>query len=177
MDCISRDAIQALQALTTQAASVVVAGHTHPDGDALGSTSALALYLQTLCGKHVTVVFPDSPADNLRFILPESVNFRFHDTEAEKAESSIRQADLVFLVDCNGFQRTEALQTPLETSRARKVLIVRQPLKKSHITEVHLGMLRPCDIAYFPRPPCELVHGATKIRASFTEPIDCIFQL
>ena len=123
MDCISRDAIQALQALKTQAASVVVAGHTHPDGDALGSTSALALYLQTLCGKHVTVVFPDSPADNLRFILPESVNFRFHDTEAEKAESSIRQADLVFLVDCNGFQRTEALQTPLETSRARKVLI------------------------------------------------------
>ena len=123
MDCIHKDRILALQALMAHATSVVVVGHTHPDGDALGSTSALALYLQSAGIPEVSVVFSDSPADNLHFILPENVLFHFHDKDALKAEESIRKADLLFLVDCNSFQRTEALQAPLEASRARKVLI------------------------------------------------------
>ena len=123
MDCIHKDRILALQALMARATSVAVVGHTHPDGDALGSTSALALYLQKAGIPHVSVVFSDSPADNLQFILPDCVQFRFYDKEAEKARDSIRKADLLFLVDCNSFQRTEALQDVLEASKARKVLI------------------------------------------------------
>ena len=123
MDCIHKDRILALQALMAQATSVAIVGHTHPDGDALGSTSALALYLQMKGIPHVSVVFSDSPADNLQFILPDSVRFCFFDKEAEKAQDSIRQADLLFLVDCNSFPRTEALQDFLEASQARKVLI------------------------------------------------------
>lgn len=123
MDCIHKDRILALQALMAHATSVVVVGHTHPDGDALGSTSALALYLQSIGIPEVSVVFSDTPADNLHFILPDSVRFCFHDKEAEKAEESIRKADLLFLVDCNSFPRTEALQGCLEASQARKVLI------------------------------------------------------
>ena len=123
MDCIHKDRILSLQALMAHATSVAVVGHTHPDGDALGSTSALALYLQSIGIPDVNVVFSDSPADNLHFILPDSVHFYYHDKETEKAEESIRKADLVFLVDCNSFQRTEALQGSLEASQARKVLI------------------------------------------------------
>lgn len=123
MDNIHKDRILALQALMAYATSVVVVGHTHPDGDALGSTSALALYLQSIGIPEVSVVFSDTPADNLHFILPDSVRFCFHDKEAEKAEESIRKADLLFLVDCNSFPRTEALQGCLEASQARKVLI------------------------------------------------------
>lgn len=123
MDYIHKDRILALQALMAHATSVVVVGHTHPDGDALGSTSALALYLQSIGIPEVSVVFSDTPADNLHFILPDSVRFCFHDKEAEKAEESIRKADLLFLVDCNSFPRTEVLQGCLEASQARKVLI------------------------------------------------------
>lgn len=123
MDYIHKDRILALQALMAHATSVVVVGHTHPDGDALGSTSALALYLQSIGIPEVSVVFSDTPADNLHFILPDSVRFCFRDKEAEKAEESIRKADLLFLVDCNSFPRTEALQSCLEASQARKVLI------------------------------------------------------
>jgi len=123
MDCIHKDRILALQTLMEQATSVVVVGHTHPDGDALGSTSALALYLQSIGIPEVSVVFSDSAPENLQFILPDSVRYYFHNKEAEKAEESIRKADLLFLVDCNSFQRTEALQASLEASQARKVLI------------------------------------------------------
>ena len=123
MDYIHKDRILALQALMAHATSVVVVGHTHPDGDALGSTSALALYLQSIGIPEVSVVFSDSAPENLQFILPDSVHYYFHNKEAEKAEESIRKADLLFLVDCNSFQRTEALQAPLEASQARKVLI------------------------------------------------------
>lgn len=123
MDCIHKDRILALQTLMEQATSVVVVGHTHPDGDALGSTSALALYLQSIGIPEVSVVFSDSAPENLQFILPDSVRYYFHNKEAEKAEESIRKADLLFLVDCNSFQRTEALQASLEASQAQKVLI------------------------------------------------------
>ena len=123
MNCISADRIHTLRNLTENAGRVAVVGHTHPDGDVLGATAALALYLQSLPGKAVTCVFSDSPADNLRFLLPEGVSYRFHDTEPALAEAALREAELIFLIDANEFSRTEALRPLLEASPAPKILI------------------------------------------------------
>lgn len=123
MELLQKESIQALKTLVGNASKVVVAGHTHPDGDALGCTSALALYLQAFCHKDVTCVFSDYPADSLLFILPQKVPFLFLDREAEKTLQRIGEADLIFLLDCNGFPRTEGLQDALKASKAPKVLI------------------------------------------------------
>ena len=123
MNSIPTDRIEALAALVQNASRVAVVGHTRPDGDALGSTAALALYLQSLPGKTVSCVFSDSPAENLRFLLPGKLCYHFHDGQPAQAQNAVREADLVFLLDCNGFSRTEALQPFLEASPAPKVLI------------------------------------------------------
>lgn len=123
MDIIQQESIHTLKALTQSAAKVAVVGHTHPDGDALGATTGLALALLSRGKKDVCCVFSDTPADNLQFILSPEVTYFFQDRNAEKAEACIREADLVFLLDCNAFDRTEGLKAALEASSARKILI------------------------------------------------------
>ncbi len=114
--------ISCLRQWIADAKRIAVVGHTHPDGDALGSTVGLALYLQAQ-GKEVTCLYPDCIAANLRFILPEGLPVHIHDAQKRSAESAVEKADLIFLVDANTFKRTEGLEPVLKASPARKVLI------------------------------------------------------
>ena len=123
MDFIRDEDIRLLQQWIRECEHPVVVGHTHPDGDALGATAALCLYLKNLAGKDVACAFSDNPPENLLFILPEEIPYCFHNRDAAATERRIREADLVFLLDCNAFHRTESLEEPLKASPARKVLI------------------------------------------------------
>lgn len=122
MDFIRKENIQTLRQWMAKATRPVILGHTHPDGDALGATAALALYLRGL-GKDAACVFPDTPADNLRFILPDNVPYFFRDQEADAAIQRIADADLLFLVDANAFNRIEGLEDAATASTAPKVLM------------------------------------------------------
>ena len=122
-DCIRPEDIRALDSLLTDARTVTVATHTHPDGDALGSASALVSHLRRVRGKDAMVLLPDSPSPTVRPIIPDSVPFLCLDTEPEACLERIGRSDLVFLLDGNGFSRTEGLQASLAASSARKVLI------------------------------------------------------
>ena len=120
---IDKEGIRKLDALLDSCKAVTVTAHTHPDGDALGSVSALVSYLRERRGKDAAVVLSDSPAATVRFIVPDSVPLLCGDTEPEACAGSIAASDLLVLLDCNGFSRTESLQDAFESSPARKVLI------------------------------------------------------
>ena len=120
---IDTEGIRKLDALLESGMVVTVAAHTHPDGDALGSVSALVSYLRERRGKDAVAVLPDSPAATVRFIVPDSVPLLCHDTEPEACPARIAASDLLILLDCNGFSRTESLQKAFESSTAPKVLI------------------------------------------------------
>ena len=122
MDFIRNEDIACLRQWIAGAKRCAVVSHTHPDGDALGSTVGLALYLQAQ-GKEVTCLYPDTVAANLRFILPEGLPVHIHIAEKHSAEDYIEKADLIFLVDANSFTRTEGMESLLRASDARKVLI------------------------------------------------------
>ena len=122
MDFIHQEDIVTLKRWLASASHPVIVAHTHPDGDALGAASGLALYLRGM-GKDVAVVLPDTPPDNLRFILPEGIPFLFHDAAPAEAESHIARADLIILADANAFIRTEALEPFLTASSAPKVIM------------------------------------------------------
>ena len=122
MDFIRNESITCLRQWIAGAKKCAVVSHTHPDGDALGSTVGLALYLKAQ-GQDVSCIYPDTVPANLRFILPEELPCLFHDAAPQKAEDCIREADLIFLVDANAFSRTEGLEPALKASTARKVLI------------------------------------------------------
>ena len=120
---IQEEKINGLKALLEAATRVAVLGHTHPDGDALGSTAAMCLFLKEKMGKDVSCILPDTPPENLRFLLASGVPYYFHDTQPSQAVRSVQEAGLVILLDCNAFRRTEALEQPLLASAAPKVLI------------------------------------------------------
>lgn len=122
MDFIHSEDITTLARWISEARKPVVVAHTHPDGDALGASAGLALYLRSL-GKEAAVVLPDTPAENLRFILPDGVPFLFHDADPAGSEAAVGEADLLILADANAFVRTEALEPVLKASKARKVLM------------------------------------------------------
>ncbi len=123
MVILHQEQILNLKALLEAASRVVVLGHTHADGDALGSTAALSLYLKEKLGKQVTCLFSDTPGDNLLFLLAKDIPYCFYDRQPEEALQAIQEADLIVLLDCNAFSRTEALAQPLQESSAKKILI------------------------------------------------------
>ena len=123
MVILTEEKITALKALLEASSRVVVLGHTHPDGDALGATAAMCIFLRKIMGKEVSCLFSDTPPDNLQFLLAEGIPYLFNDKQPGEAVKAIEKADLIVLLDANAFNRTEALMLPLQESPAKKVLI------------------------------------------------------
>lgn len=120
---LAEDRVSRLSSLIEDAPSIVIAAHTHPDGDALGSTTALLHYFAGRGCPSVSVVLPDTPPQSIRFIIGEDPRFVFGDQAPEEADRRIAGAGLIVLADCNAFSRTEGLAPALEASQAPKVLI------------------------------------------------------
>ena len=112
--CISLEKIARLRELLGNARKVALAGHVHPDGDAIGCVTALALYLQRELGKEVVCMFPDALPQSLEFAKNPAVRYLWGQTE---------EADLIILMDCNAFLRTECLAETLLSAKVPKVLI------------------------------------------------------
>ena len=122
MEAVSQENIRAFREAIQQSTRIAVVGHTHPDGDALGSCTALSLWLAGR-GKAVSCIFPDTPADNLLFILSPKVNYLYGDAHAAAAREALETCELIIQLDCNQFSRTEGLAPFLEASSACKILI------------------------------------------------------
>ena len=122
MQAVSQENIRAFREAIQQSTRIAVVGHTHPDGDALGSCTALSLWLAGR-GKAVSCIFPDTPADNLLFILSPKVNYLYGDAHAAAARKALEACELLIQLDGNQFSRTEGLAPFLEASSAQKILI------------------------------------------------------
>ena len=107
--------IRILSSWIDDSSRIAISTHTHPDGDALGSSGAVFHYLRLVRGKtDVSMVREDAPG-TIAFIgggLPVS------------APEAIDAADLLICTDYNGFSRAGArFEQHLRASKARKVLI------------------------------------------------------
>lgn len=121
--CITESKLGQFKALLDGASAVTVVSHTHPDGDALGSSSALGIYLSECLGKDVVCILPDTPPASISFIIPKSSRFIFADAALEAARDRILESDLVIITDLNMLSRTEALEACIRESSATKVLV------------------------------------------------------
>lgn len=110
-----------IQDWVESAKKVAVLTHTNPDGDAIGSSLALALALGKL-GIDARVVIPDGLPDFLRWLpgIERSTTFAY---KRERAIDIIEGADLIFCLDFNDPKRLNGVEEHLEKSTAKKVLI------------------------------------------------------
>lgn len=136
---ISPDEAQKLKQMLAAARNVVITCHVSPDGDAIGSSLALAEYLIGR-GKQAHVVVPnyypdfldwmrgaDKKADD-RLIYIYRRNYGF-------CRSLLARADLLVALDYNEPSRLDELAAPFCQSRACKLLI-----------DHHLKPARFCDL-------------------------------
>ncbi len=103
---------------------VVVSTHIRPDGDALGSQIALALFLRKL-GKTVTLLNSDAPPRNLEWLLELADVTTF--TGALKQLKRVSEADVLVVVDTNTEERLGKLGPILRDAAAPKLLIDHHP--------------------------------------------------
>jgi phosphoesterase RecJ-like protein len=101
---------------------IAIVVHYNPDGDAIGASLALMMFLQQK--KHtVCVLSPNTYPDFLEWM--PGIDTMIKATEnLSLCEKSIQAADMVFCLDFNSFGRAGGLLQPLlEQSKATKVLI------------------------------------------------------
>ncbi len=107
--------ILVLSSLIDGSERIAISTHTHPDGDALGSSGALYHYLRSVRGKDCVSV--------VREPAPETIAFIGGDIPV-LGPQALEAADLIICTDYNGFSRAGAgLEPVLRESKARKVLI------------------------------------------------------
>ena len=111
-----------LEAYFAAAKCVSIVVHVHPDGDALGSGTAMLTYLRQCRGLEARLLLPDAGPASLDFVLPAD-GWIDAAGEPEAARAWIAGSDLIVCQDMNEFKRAEALAPALTASGARKVLI------------------------------------------------------
>ena len=121
MKTVTPEKLRDLRTLLCSARRVAVVSHSHPDGDALGSTTAMLHYLEEKYGAEATVVLPSPYAGFLDFL--ECPGIVIAEENPSAAQVAIAGADLVICLDFNTFSRTDSLAPMLEASPAPKVLI------------------------------------------------------
>ena len=121
MEKLEQTRLDALHGFFAESRVVTLVSHAHPDGDAVGSTTALCAWLQAL-GKDVQTILPTPPGDNIRFIC-EGFSPLVYTREQAACDRRLAASDLLVCLDFNGFSRTDAMEPALRAATARKVLI------------------------------------------------------
>lgn len=100
---------------------IVILSHRNPDGDAIGSSLALAGYLG-LDGHEVKVILPsDWPA--VYGFLKGVHDIIIFDRDRDKAIKTIENAEVIYLLDLNAIDRIDEMGPAVTKSTAVKFLI------------------------------------------------------
>ena len=118
---IDAKSIDALSRLVDKAQNIAVTCHKSPDGDAVGSSLALAHLLYRM-GKHAQVVTPDMVPKALGFLPGVHTVVVFTKAE-QRAREAFERADLIFCLDFNRLHRIDKLGEFVGQCKAPRVLI------------------------------------------------------
>ena len=118
---VSDSAARRFAALVAASRKVTILTHSHPDGDALGSSGAAAIYLRAL-GKDALVALPDAYPGTLSFMVDPATVLNAEERPLE-VQRRIASSDLLLCLDFNVPSRIRDLENALRESRAVKVLI------------------------------------------------------
>lgn len=118
---MKKSQLSALKAVLETPQKVVIVPHKNPDGDAIGSSLALAHFLKEF-NHEVTVIVPNDYPSFLKW-LPATKDVIIYEKQVVESEQIIKQASLFFALDYNALHRTGDMQHILENCKAKKVLI------------------------------------------------------
>jgi phosphoesterase RecJ-like protein len=100
---------------------VVVTAHKSPDGDAIGSSMALAIALKKL-GHEVNVLVPDQYPKFLDW-MDKGASILIDELSPNESTRIVSEASIIFSLDYNNLSRVGKLGPKIERSDAVKILI------------------------------------------------------
>lgn len=104
-----------------RADKLVIVTHVSPDGDAIGSSLGLSHFLMSQ-GKTVHVIVPNAFPDFLKW-MPGAEDIIQYNRYKEFADKLIQEADVICVLDLNVLSRLDEMQSAVENSPARKMLV------------------------------------------------------
>lgn len=114
-----------LSDLLDKSDNIVLVCHHNPDGDAIGSMLGLNKYLQ-LRGKSPSMLSPNEIQGFLMWMNGiESIIV--NEKNPGRAVKSIKEADLIIMLDFNHIDRSGKLKNHIQSSGAKKILIDHHP--------------------------------------------------
>lgn len=112
--------MERLDALFRGARRVCVVSHQHPDGDALGSASALVSCLKSFYGAEALAVVPDAFPRQLDFMAGDVL---VHSEDPGRVRGFLSESDLVVCVDLNALSRTAGLADEIRAVSCPRVVV------------------------------------------------------
>jgi phosphoesterase RecJ-like protein len=113
--------IQELKAWLELPRDIVILSHRNPDGDAIGSSLGLAMYLRKKFHK-VQVIFPSEYPVVFEY-LDHVKDILIYDLKPNESKQAVEKADTIFCLDFNGLDRIDKLGEGVQFSKAKKILI------------------------------------------------------
>lgn len=118
---ISEELVQKTRKIIDRHHRFVITAHISPDGDALGSSLGLYLFLRDM-GKQATVILPDSVTDNLAW-LPGAAEAVVYAADPAAAQAFIADAEVIFCVDFNEAKRMGPMGELVAKADAVRVMV------------------------------------------------------
>jgi len=128
---------------------IVFVAHKNPDGDAVGSTTALAMLYEKL-GHKVDIVLPNGIPDFIAWI-PGTENVYRYDLQNIQSKRALDQADVVFLLDFNALHRVgDDMKNGLEAFKGDFIMIDhhQQPDDIAMVTYSDTSICSTCQMVY-----------------------------
>jgi phosphoesterase RecJ-like protein len=106
-------------------AKIVIVTHRNPDGDAIGSITALYNVFKKV-GYSVKMVVPNEFPSFLKWI-PGAKKIHIFANETEYASQLLKNADIIFALDFNDLSRVREFQDNISGSSSYKIIIDHHP--------------------------------------------------
>lgn len=141
--------IHPLKSYLEKAQHIVIVSHNNPDGDAVGSSIGLHLYLKNL-GKASNVVFPNPYAQNLAWMDTDkcSLNYLEH---PQQVETALNECDLLFVMDFNRISRAEGMSPLLAKTAMPRIMIdhhLEPDTESFDLAFSNTGISSTCEVLY-----------------------------
>ncbi len=145
---MTKSPITAFKKLLGTPRKSVLVTHWSPDGDAMGSSLAMAQFLKKL-GHKVQVIVPNEYPEFLQW-LPGNKGVLNYQVDQVKCDKIIAAAEVIYTLDFNAWSRLEKLGKVLAASPAKKVLIDhhREPENFADYIYHDVAACSTCELVY-----------------------------
>ncbi|MBC8314613.1 MAG: bifunctional oligoribonuclease/PAP phosphatase NrnA [Bacteroidales bacterium] len=118
---MERTGFKQVRELLSRPQTILLTIHTNPDGDAIGS--ALALYWYLMKKGHTVFIMSPDPFPAFLAWMDGQDRILIFSREEEKCLKAIADANVIFSLDYNDFNRLKKAMDPVMKSNAKKVLL------------------------------------------------------